>query len=195
LLLASTNLVYLPCLDRLMLQNIHKKRSNSGFTLLEILVVVVAIAILSAIAIPSWLSFVQLRRLNSAQNQVYRAMQRAKSQAVKEKLTWQASFRENSDGIVQWAVHPSSATIISEAQWNDLESGVHLDADTTLQQSNGVGRVRFDFKGNVTPPLGNITLNTENGGQAKRCVYVSTILGAMRTGKEHLEANGTAVCK
>jgi len=172
-----------------MLQNIHKKRSNSGFTLLEILVVVVAIAILSAIAIPSWLSFVQLRRLNSAQNQVYTAMQRAKSQAVKEKLTWQASFRENSDGIVQWAVHPSSATIISEAQWNDLESGVHLDIDTRLQVSNGVGLVRFDFKGNVTPPLSNITLNTENGGQAKRCVYVSTILGAMRTGKEHPKPN------
>ncbi|MBW4668694.1 MAG: type II secretion system GspH family protein [Cyanomargarita calcarea GSE-NOS-MK-12-04C] len=170
-------------------KNIHKNRSNSGFTLLEILVVTLAIAILSAIAIPSWLSFVELRRLNTAQGQVYTAMQRAKSQAMKEKVTWQASFRENSDGIVQWAVHPSSATIISKAQWNDLESGIHLDADTTLQWSNGVRRVRFDFRGTVTPPLGNITLNNENVGQAKRCVYVSTILGAMRTGKEHPTPN------
>ncbi len=172
-----------------MLQNIHKNHSNSGFTLLEILVVVVAIAILSAIAIPSWLSFVQMRRLNSAQSQVYTAMQKAKSQATKEKLTWQASFRENSDGVVQWAVHPSTVTTISEAQWNNLESGVHLDPDTSLQRSNGVRRVRFDFKGNVTPPLGNVTLNTDNTGDAKRCVYVSTILGAMRTGKEHPTPN------
>jgi prepilin-type N-terminal cleavage/methylation domain-containing protein len=172
-----------------MLKNIHINRSNSGFTLLEILVVVVAIAILSAIAIPSWLSFVELRRLNSAQSEVYTAMQKAKSQAMKEKLTWQASFRENSDGIVQWAVHPSSVTIIPEAQWNDLESGIHLDVDTTLQRSNGVRRVRFDFRGSVTPPLGNVTLNSENAGQAKRCVYVSTILGAMRTGKEHSTPN------
>lgn len=185
--------MHLPYLVYLMKKNILRNSSNSGFSLVEMLVVIFLIGILSAIAIPSWLSFVNTRRLNVAQDEVYRAMRQAQSQAKKQKLTWQVSFREQNN-IVQWAVHPATVNA-SVANWNNLDSNIRLDQETTLQQSNGIRQIQFDYGGNVTqPPLGRITLSSKYAGKAKRCVYVSTILGAMRTAKEHTTAQDGDYC-
>jgi hypothetical protein len=126
---------------------------------------------------------IKTQHLNIAQDQVYRAMREAQSPAKKEKLTYHASFREENNNV-QWAVHPATIDP-SNAKWNDLDDSVQLDANSTLQLSNGVRRVRFDDIGGVIPPLGKITLSSKSGGTAKRCVIVSTILGAMRTAKDN----------
>jgi prepilin-type N-terminal cleavage/methylation domain-containing protein len=165
----------------------------SGFTLLESLIVTSLIGILAAIAAPNWLSFVNTRRLNTAQNQVYYAMRQAQSQARTEKLTWQASFREV-NGVVEWAVHPATVNP-NNAVWNTLDPDIRLDSETTLQASNGVRRIQFDYLGAVRqPPLGRITLSSKLGGKAKRCVIVSTILGAIRTAQERPQASDGKFC-
>ncbi|HBW90069.1 MAG TPA: prepilin-type cleavage/methylation domain-containing protein, partial [Cyanobacteria bacterium UBA11149] len=68
--------------------------STAGYTLIEIIIIVAIIGILSAIIAPSWLSFIERQRLNTAQDQIYRAMQEAKSNALRDKITWQVSFRK-----------------------------------------------------------------------------------------------------
>jgi prepilin-type N-terminal cleavage/methylation domain-containing protein len=156
--------------------------SSGGFTMLEMLVVVFMSGILSAIVAPSWSAFMNTRQLNIAQDQVYQAMRQAQSQARKEKLSWHASFREQNN-ILQLAIHPATINP-SDANWHNLEASVQLDAESTLQLSNDVRRVPFDYMGNVKPPFGRITLSSKSGGKVKRCVFVSTILGAMRTAKE-----------
>ncbi len=174
-------------------KNLLRDGHPRGFTLLEILVALVMIGILSAIAAPSWLAFVETQRLKTGQSQVYSAMRQAQSQASKDKLTWQASFREQ-NSIVQWAVHPATVNP-SDAIWNNLDSNIRLDSETTLQESNGVRRIQFDYTGSVRqPPLGRITLSSQSGGTAKRCVIVSTILGAMRTAKEQTNPNDGKYC-
>ena len=162
---------------------LQNNRSNSGFTFIEMITALLMIGILSAIAAPSWFALIKTQHLNIAQDQVYRAMREAQSQAKKEKLTYHASFREQNNNV-QWAVHPATIDP-SNAKWNDLDDSVQLDANSTLQLSNGVRRVRFDDIGGVIPPLGKITLSSKSGGTAKRCVIVSTILGAMRTAKDN----------
>lgn len=148
---------------------------------------IIIIGILAAITVPSWLGFVNTVRLNTAQQEVYLAIRQAQSQAIKNKLNWRVSFREQ-NGIVQWVVHPSTTVNPADYTWNNLDPNVRLDAETTLQQPNG-GHIQFDSRGNVNPPLRRITLSSRNGGKAKRCVYISTTLGAIRTGKEHDEAD------
>ncbi|MEH1891285.1 MAG: type II secretion system protein [Nostoc sp.] len=175
-------------------KNLLNKHYNSGFTLPEMLVVVVLIGILAALEIPNWLAFVDTQSLNTAQNKVHLAMHQAQRQATKEKLTWQASFREQ-NSIVQWAVHPATVNP-SAANWNNLDSNVHLDdEETTLPESNGIKQIQFDYRGNVSkPPLGRITLSSKYGGKVKRCVIVSTILGAKRMGKDHATAKDNKYC-
>ncbi|MDJ0736140.1 MAG: type II secretion system protein [Nostocaceae cyanobacterium] len=176
---------------KLNIQNIAKYNSSNGFTLLEVLVVTFAIGILGAIATPSWLAFIHTRNLNAAQNEVYQAMRQAQSQAKLQKLTWQASFQEQ-NGILQWAVHPATVSP-KDAIWNDLDPSVKFDAETTLQESDGVRQIEFDYMGTVKI-LRRITLSSKNGGKAKRCVFISTLLGTIRTAKENDTAQDGKYC-
>ncbi|MDZ8067841.1 MAG: type II secretion system protein [Nostoc sp. DedQUE08] len=185
------SLVHLPSLAyaKKLFKNKH---SNSGFTLPEMLIVVVLIGILTTLGIANWLAFMDTRRLNTAQNEVYYAMRQAQRQATKEKLTWQASFREQNN-IVQWAVHPATVNP-SNANWNNLDANIRLDSETNFQPSlSSIQKVPFDYKGNAKD-LGRITLSSKSGGKAKRCVIVSTLLGTMRTAKEHTRADNGNYC-
>jgi prepilin-type N-terminal cleavage/methylation domain-containing protein len=165
---------------------LQNNRSNSGFTFIEMMTALLMIGILSAIAAPNWFALIKTQHLNIAQDQVYQAKRQAQSQAKKEKVKYQASFRTQNN-ILQWAVHEEKESDLNNPmiKWNDLDDSVQLDPNSTLQLSNGVRRVRFDDIGGVIPPLGKITLSSKSGGTAKRCVIVSTILGAMRTAKDN----------
>ena len=178
-------------------------RASSGFTLVEMLVIVVVLGVLGAIAAPAWLRFWEIQRLNTSQDQVYLAIREAQSNAKKDKLTWQASFRQitnNGTPVVQWAVHRADTTPTQQS-WQNLESNVRIDSESNL--SGNV--VSFNYQGcPVSNPgdecttsvgaLGRLTLSSQNGGKAKRCVIVSTLLGTLQKAKEQPVPNRGRYC-
>ncbi|WP_341526549.1 type II secretion system protein [Nostoc sp. UHCC 0302] len=86
----------------------HLAQKNAGFTLIELLVVVAMIGVLSAIAAPSWVTFVNRQKVNKANNVLLSALQEAQREAKKRKLGYSVSFRTDNN-IPQIAVHPKDS--------------------------------------------------------------------------------------
>ncbi|NJK27453.1 MAG: type II secretion system protein [Coleofasciculaceae cyanobacterium SM2_3_26] len=68
------------------------KSPTAGFSLIEILVVIVMIGILSAISIPSWLNFMKRQRVNAAQGQASQAMRVLKPTPEKKEDPGRSAF-------------------------------------------------------------------------------------------------------
>lgn len=172
----------------------------AGYSFIELTLVVSIIGILAAIAAPAWLGFINNERLRTSNNRIYQVIKIARSNAMRDKSTWQASFQQEQDKTAKWAVHP--ATVDPQtANWENLNPSVQIDDETTLYQyppskypSTNIWRMQFNYKGNTNGQLGRITLSLRSGGTAKRCVFVSTLLGAMRTAKDQAQPKGGKYC-
>ena len=178
--------------------------STSGFTLLEVLVVVIMIAVLSAIAAPGWLAFVNRQRVSKVNDAVLRAMQDAQREAKRTKLSYNASF-QNDSGQLEVAVYPEG-TNAADIPWKSLNEGLDIkegqvllcsDIDTTANQEASsptctIGTnprtIIFDYQGNLEPgaSIGDgigITVAIPDNSQSPivstaRCVVVKTLIGS-----------------
>ena len=151
--------------------------ANSGFTLLELLAVIVIIAALAAITAPGWVAFVNRQKVSKAQDRIFSALQDAQTTAKQRKLTYQVSFRRTTNGVAQYAVHPSSvpASSLDANAWKNLSpeesgrnnagqlwvatnissSGINQVSSPTALASGSYASVVFDYFG--TLPRGSST--------------------------------------
>jgi prepilin-type N-terminal cleavage/methylation domain-containing protein len=138
-----------------------KPFSNAaGFTLLELIVVVLMIAILSAIAAPGWLAFVNRQRVAKVSDAVFSAMQEAQREAKRTKLSYSASFRNN-NGVLQVATHRTfeedGETLIDinsiNAAWKTLGGDLEIKPNQVLLCSNVVD-ANFNKAGSLDCDLG-----------------------------------------
>ena len=83
----------------------YPKKSETGFTLVEVLVVVIIIGIIATIAGPSWLTFTNQRRVTAANDVVLRALQEAQSKAKKEKVSYSVSFKTDPNKVPELAIY------------------------------------------------------------------------------------------
>lgn len=72
-------------------------RKNSGFTLVELMVTIAIIAIVSAIAIPGYMSWLPNYRLRSAVLDLEGNIQQTRLQAIKHNQTWAVLFDQPND--------------------------------------------------------------------------------------------------
>jgi type II secretory pathway pseudopilin PulG len=162
----------------------------AGFTLLEILVILVIVGMIAAIAAPSWLQFWANRQVTVARDDLRQGIQQAQAYAINQRQSWRFSLRETPTHL-EWAIHPNHISWQAVPAWHPLPPNIVLaPADTTLAQKDDIYYVRFGFQGEVQYRLSTLTLDTRNGQARNQCVIISTLLGATRKGVEHPFPNG-----
>lgn len=122
--------------------NFHK--NEAGFSLIEVVVVVLMVAVLSAIAAPGWLGFVNRQRIYSLNDEVYRTIQNTQSEAKHKKLAHVVEFDGASDPP-RFRVYPITVTAKTEQDqfWQPLsvsgsikEKQVKLVSNMEIQTSS-----------------------------------------------------------
>jgi prepilin-type N-terminal cleavage/methylation domain-containing protein len=181
-------------------------QENAGFSLVEVIVVVVMIGILAAIGLPSWSAFVNRQRVNKANDAVLAAIQQAQTEAKKQKRDYSVSFKTDSN-VIKSAVYPNSDAPIAtdDIRWQSLGGDLQIPAGavllrTNMSSTNTVGAtastsptITFDYVGTLpNANFGTATASTEAPGLKivlattglKRCVIVKTLLGTTLTEKD-----------
>lgn len=129
----------------------QKESFNTGFTLIELIVVTIMVGILAAIAAPSWITFANQRRVNAVNDAILGTLQEAQQQAKKTKLSYSVSFRteDTAQGKVpQFAVYPTNPnpptnpttftnpTGTTPINWQNLGRNLELKPGQVLLGSN-----------------------------------------------------------
>ena len=161
----------------------RSRYQQAGFTLLEILVIVVMVGILAAIAAPSWLQYLANRQVEAAQDEIYQGIQQAQTQAIAQRRTWQFTVREQDDQVA-WAIHPQTTAVDNISTWQTFDPKITVDWDNTIESNQEqVYILTFDFKGMVEAQS-IITVEDRADIAQKKCVLINNLLGRTSKGEE-----------
>jgi prepilin-type N-terminal cleavage/methylation domain-containing protein len=152
--------------------NVHKFRSSlssEGFTLLELMTVVVIVGILSAIATPSVLSQQANTKLNYSLELLKTSLELSQAEAIKTSRTCEVNI-------------PDGHLITTTCSAGFSNNIADLDQDITISSSGLVSpqKISYSFRG-VTTANATITLTSSNTSLQK-CLVVSPVVGLIRTG-------------
>jgi type IV fimbrial biogenesis protein FimT len=169
-------------------------RSTRGFTVIELMITLLIIAILAAIGVPSWRDTIQNNRVTGGTNNLVTALNLARSESVRRSIPVAVCGTDNPNAV------PASCNITTT--WSNGwivftddtgTAGERDNADVVLQVWPGVGGnvialasaafARYDVSGMMTS--GNLTFRIGTSGCTGNKVgqtLVSTV-GSIRSTK------------
>ena len=181
------------------------RKGDGGFTILEVLVIVLILGILSSIAAPSWLAFINRQRVRTVNDRVFQSLRLAQSEAKRSKRDVTVTFYTPPSADpprVEIDTNPAeSDPLKKEIRKETFSSGGEIKPRTIVLSTNATAyrdtdgydvpanSIVFDYKGNVKKlPSTNpaipgrfvVSVSTVKGA-AKQCAIVETIIGGMRT--------------
>ncbi len=129
------------------------KKRELGFTMIELLVAIVVLAIVAAIAIPGFSRWLPNYRLKSAARDIYSSMQLAKLGAVRSNGNWAIVF---STGSNSYRVCSDDG---GDDDWTDGDETVEKTVNLTDYESGvayGHGNAANDIPGGQLTPFNSL---------------------------------------
>jgi type IV fimbrial biogenesis protein FimT len=137
----------------------YEKLKGSGFTSLELMIVIAIIAILAALAVPSFKTTLEKQRITSAAEAVLADVRWARAEAIKRNKKVRVTFTPG--GSWSYTVHVDPAgsnALLKTVNGSDFPA-------TTLSSANfagGVAYTTFDPTRGTDPNNGTATITSNN---------------------------------
>ena len=148
---------------------------NSGWTLLEVMIVILIIGILASLAIPNMMEGLEKRKAQDALSRLKGTLQEAQRNAIKMGKECRVSINTNENG---YTTH--SVTIADSTYAGCLSEEVTFPGLTVTENLPNTTKIRFSYRGNTTN-ISTIVVESPNA-RTKYCLVVSNFLGVMRSG-------------
>lgn len=168
-----------------------------GFSLVELLVVVVVLGIFSAIALESYNSFLRRERVNAVALALYGWLSEVRQASLRLQddgcvVSFQNGVRAVGQELAKVQVGSSCASMLG------IKSTMSLDRELTnglsAQISTTASSVSFTprtLTTNTSDLIVGIIVNTQS---PQRCVRISAVSGFIQLGRNNLSSDSTAAC-
>ena len=156
------------------------KQASSGFTIWELMIVLVFLAILSAVALPNLRSGMRREQLAAASLGIVNWLERVRNQAVKDMKTCQLSITADDASDASLAITSDSPGCSQITTFN-INEQENTPTDISLVLSDNSDS-DFSFS-----PRGSVNLDQEmeltmEGSPTTRCIKVVAPVGLVRSG-------------
>lgn len=131
---------------------VMRSKSQKGFSLIELMVVVIVLAIATSIAIPSFRNFIANTQIRTTTESIRNGLQVARTEAVKRNAI--VRFTLNSDK--SWSVGCPTVTTNCPATIQEKPSKEGSSATTTLTLT-GTNNISFTSLGTITAAVGQLS--------------------------------------
>jgi type II secretory pathway pseudopilin PulG len=164
----------------------RSKTSIAGFTLLELLVIIVMVGILAAIVAPSWLGFLNRQRMSAVRSDLVQTLKQTQQDAIQRRQTVDIEIYtpdnlppsgENlpaiDNGVPRFLASGNLRPGMVELDSYSVDADGNANDDTTIS---------FDYEGlplNAELPF-VISISGENFS-AKQCVIIANLIGSIKT--------------
>jgi type II secretory pathway pseudopilin PulG len=168
----------------------RSKRQNSGFTLLELMVIIVMVGILGAVAAPSWLSFLSQQRIRTVESDLIQTIKQTQQDAIQRRRSVVFEVKEDEDlptvnnGIDITLgsgsnIRPGMVTL-NAFSVNDDDS--KNDDDVSLAFDHQGRPIELDADGDPIPQVLPfvITVSGENSN-TQQCAIIANLIGSIKT--------------
>lgn len=175
----------------------RRRKSIAGFTLIEMLVVIIIVGVLFAISAPSWNALMNRQRINTIREQAVQVIREGQNQARTTRIGRFVVF--DGDGTTT----PARAAIVPQTEgflvadvtaiknWRTLGDGevkvgtMEFSANSILSTKqilfDNKGAVDRDWLGASTEKLLVVKVKPKGASvETQRCAIVDTLLGAVR---------------